>query len=618
MTDEKLKYLRDKASKLPRTPGVYIMLDKNGKVIYVGKSRSLKDRVSQYFHLSPDANLKTFRMVSQIDNFETVFCDTEIEALALENTKIKQYTPKYNILLKDSKSYPYIKVTMNEEYPRILQTRKRLPDGAKYFGPYSGMSVVYGVMGTLERALGIPMCKRQFPRDIGKERPCIYKQLGRCVAPCDNSISAEEYYKIMQCAVSILRGNTKEAISALTEQMYAHAENERFEDAARCRDGIEAMKRLGEGQKVVGAPDDEHDVIAVYSDDTCTCVSVFYVRSGLISDSESFTFGASEINADDGYEYMSSFLTDLYSRREYIPSQILLSFDFPEDERALVEGYLRGISNRAINIRIPQKGNNKKLCDMVLLNAKQQALQYRERHERDTKTLFKLADMLGLEALPERIEAYDISNLGNEHITAGMIVFEDGKLNKDSYRVFKIKNQDGADDYSAMREVLSRRIAHLQDAKGSFSRMPDLILLDGGMTHVGVVKALFSELGVDIPVFGMVKDEHHKTRTIVTDKEEISIAKEQSVFVFVYKLQEEVHRFTVSKMDSSKRKTLKTSSLEKIQGIGREKARRLLSHFKTISAIKDAQIDEISAVKGISSADAKSIYDYFNTNRGTK
>jgi excinuclease ABC subunit C len=269
VTDEKIKYLREKSAKLPRTPGVYMMKNKNGKIIYVGKSRSLKDRVSQYFHLSADANLKTFKMVAQVDDFDVLFCDTEIEALTLENTKIKQYTPKYNILLKDSKSYPYIKVTMNEQYPRMSQSRKRANDGAKYFGPYSGMSVVYGIMGTLERTLGIPTCKRQFPRDIGKERPCIYKQIGRCIAPCDNSVSAEDYYKTMQCAVNILRGNNKEAISMLTEQMYNHAENERFEDAARCRDGIEAMKRLRDGQKVVGAPDDEYDVIAVYSDDVC-------------------------------------------------------------------------------------------------------------------------------------------------------------------------------------------------------------------------------------------------------------------------------------------------------------------------------------------------------------
>lgn len=614
MTEERLNYLREKSSKLPKTPGVYLMKNKNDKIIYVGKSRSLKDRVSQYFHLSSDANVKTFRMVSQINDFETIFCDTEIEALALENTKIKQYSPKYNILLKDSKSYPYIKVTMNESYPRLIQTRKRLNDGAKYFGPYSGMSVVYGVIGTLERALGIPMCKRQFPRDIGKERPCIYKQLGRCVSPCDGSISAEEYYRVMQCAVDVLRGNTKEAILALTEQMYNHAENERFEDAARCRDGIEAMKRLNEGQKVVGAPDDEYDIIAVYSDDVCTTISVFYIRGGAIVDSEAFNFGASEIVADDSYEYMSSFLIDLYSKREYIPSEVLLSFDFPNEETELVQSYIRKLANRAVNLRIPQRGDSKKLCEMVAHNAMQQARQYKERSERDSRVLAKLAEILSLDAIPERIEAYDISNLGNEHITAGMIVCENGKLKKSDYRVFKIKNQDGADDYSAMREVLSRRISHLSDEVGSYSSAPDLILLDGGMTHVGVAKKLFSELDVSIPVFGMVKDEHHKTRTIVTDCDEISIAKEQSVFVFVYKLQEEVHRFTVQKMDSSKRKTLKTSSLEKIPGIGPGKAKRLLAHFKTISSLKEAQVDEIERVKGISKTDANKIYDYFKAN----
>ncbi|MBQ8739148.1 MAG: excinuclease ABC subunit UvrC [Clostridia bacterium] len=611
MANERLKYLREKSAGLPRTPGVYMMKNKNGKIIYVGKSRSLKDRVSQYFHLSADANLKTFKMVSQVDDFDVIFCDTEIEALTLENTKIKQYTPKYNILLKDSKSYPYIKVTMNEQYPRLSQSRKRANDGARYFGPYSGMSVVYSVMGTLERTLGIPTCKRQFPRDIGKEKPCIYKQIGRCVSPCDNSISAQDYYKVMQCAVNILRGNNKEAIAMLTEQMYNHAENERFEDAARCRDGIEAMKRLRDGQKVVGAPDDEYDIISVYSDDVCVSISVFYVRSGIISDSETFNFGANDLITDDEYEYMTSFICDLYSKREYIPSEILLGFDLLETERELVQGYLRKIANRAINLKIPKRGDSKKLCDMVAMNAKEKANQYKSEIERDTKILAKLAQLIGLDAIPERIEAYDISNIGNEHITAGMIVSENGKLKKSDYRVLKMKNQEGADDYSAMREALKRRLDHLKDERGSYSNLPDLILLDGGMSHVSVAKALFGEMGINIPVFGMVKDEHHKTRTLVTESDEISIAKEQSVFVFIYKLQEEVHRFTVSKMDSSKRKTLKTSSLEKIDGIGPSKAKRLLAHFKTINALKDASAEEISEVKGISKTDAKTIYEYF-------
>lgn len=614
MTESTLALLRTKASELPKTPGIYIMKDKNGKVIYVGKSRSLKDRVSQYFHLSSDANLKTYRMVSQIDDFEVILCDTEIEALTLENTKIKQYTPKYNILLKDSKSYPYIKVTMDQEYPRISMTRKRISDGAKYFGPYSGTSVVYGVIGILERTLGIPMCKRVFPRDIGKERPCIYKQLGRCVAPCDGSISQNDYYKLMQCAVNILKGNTKDAVKALTEQMYDHAENERFEEAARCRDGIESMKHLGEGQKVVGGPDDEFDVIAVYGDDLSTSISIFYIRSGIIMDSENFVFGASEIAIDNGYEYMTSFLSELYSKREYIPSEILLDFDFEESERSLTENYVRLLSKRAISIKIPQKGNNKKLCEMVRLNAIEQAKQYKSRAEHDTKVLAKLSEMLALESLPERIEAYDISNLGNEHITAGMIVSENGKLKKSDYRVFKIKYQDGADDYSAMREVIKRRLEHLSDANGSFSNTPDLILLDGGKTHVGAVKEVMRELNIYIPVFGMVKDEHHKTRTIVTENDEISIAKEQSVFVFVYKLQEEVHRFTVSKMDNSKRKTLKKSSLEKIDGIGPSKAKAVLTYFKTVSALKNAQVDEIEKVSGIGKKDAQKIFEFFRDN----
>lgn len=614
MTDERLEYLRKKASSLPKTPGIYIMKNKGGKVIYVGKSRSLKDRVSQYFHLSCDANIKTVKMVSQIEDFETIFCDTEIEALTLENVKIKQYAPKYNILLKDAKSYPYIKLTMNELYPRISMVRTRIADGAKYFGPYSGVSVVYGVIGVLERALKIPMCKRSFPRDIGKERPCIYKQIGKCVAPCDNSISQENYYAVMQCAENILRGNIKDATNALTEQMYDFAEKESFEDAARCRDGIEALRRLRDGQKVVGSPDDEFDIIAVYSDDVASCISVFYIRGGVIADSDNFLYGASELTSNSDYEYMSSFITELYKKREYIPGEILLAFDFGQSELELVREYIRREANRVVKIRIPQKGETKKLCDMVMHNALEQVKQYKAKAEQDNKVLLKLKDMLNLSDIPERIEAYDISNLGNEHITAGMIVCENGKLKKSDYRVFKIKNQDGADDYSAMTEVILRRMSHLADTTGSFAQMPDLIFLDGGQTHVSVVKRALQENGINVPVFGMVKDEHHKTRTIVTEDREISIAKEQSVFVFVYKLQEEVHRFSVSKMDTAKRKTLKRYSLENIDGIGKNKAKAIMSHFKTLAALKKANVEEISQVKGIGSKDAEKIYMYLKEN----
>ena len=539
------------------------------------------------------------------------FCKNEIEALSLENTLIKKYSPKYNIKLKDAKSYPYIKLTMNEEYPRLQMTRKRLNDGAKYYGPYSGASVVYSVINTLERTFGIPKCKLVFPRDIGKVRPCIYKQMGRCVAPCDGSISQHDYYTTMQCVSDVLRGNIKKAVDTLNNQMLDFAESEKYEEAARCRDGIESLKRLREKQKVVGAPNDEYDIIAVYSDELSTAISVFYVRSGIISDFDTYVYGANELSVDKDYEYMTPFITELYTRREYIPKEILLSFDYSQSELTLAEEYISKIANRNVTLRIPQKGNLKKLCEMVYDNAMEQAKQYKNNSEQDAKVLVKLSELLGLGVVPQRIEAYDISNLGNEHITAGMIVAENGKLKKGDYRSFKIKNQSGADDYSAMREVLARRIEHLTDTNGSFAQMPDLILLDGGATHVSVIKELFKDLNVDIPVFGMVKDEHHKTRTIVTENEEISIAKEQSVFVFAYKLQEEVHRYTVSKMDNAKRKTLKRSYLENIDGIGARKAKLLMSHFKTLGAIKEASLDELLAVKTISQREAQNIIDYF-------
>lgn len=610
MNEDRLEYLRSKASSLPYKPGVYMMKDKSGKIIYVGKSRALKDRVSQYFHLSSDANIKTIRMVSQVYDFETIICDTEMEALALENVKIKQYNPKYNILLKDAKSYPYIKLTLNEEYPRVSMTRKRALDGAKYFGPYSGTSTVYSVIGTLEDIFGIPKCKFSFPKDIGKVRPCIYKQMGRCVSPCDGSISQADYYSMMECAEEVLRGNIKKAVDTLNEQMLTHAENEKFEEAARCRDGINALKKLREKQKVVGAPNDEYDVIAVYTDDLSTSISVFYIRSGIITDNDSFIYGSYEISSTNSYEFMTPFITELYTRREYIPKEILLSFDYPSEELELATEYINSRAGRKITIRTPQKGDLKKMCEMVYNNAKEQATQYKNKVEEDSKVLVKLAEMLRLEVIPERIEAYDISNLGNEHITAGMVVSENGKLKKSDYRFFKIKNQDEADDYSSMRQVIRRRLEHLSDSDGSFSKMPDLILLDGGMTHVSCVKEVLNEMNISIPVFGMVKDEHHKTRTIVTESEEISIAKEQSVFIFAYKLQEEVHRFTVSKMDSAKRKTLKKSYLENIDGIGAKKAKALMLHFKTLTAIKEASFDELAKVKGISESNANNIIKF--------
>lgn len=606
---DRLESLLEKANTLPLSPGVYIMKDKWGKVIYVGKSRKLKNRVSQYFQSSVK-NLKTAKMVSLVDDFEYFLCDTEMEALTLENRLIKQHTPKYNIRLKDSKSYPYIKVT-DGQYPKIMYSRKRVSDRAKYFGPYSGVSTVFSVIKLLEKTLGIPSCKRSFPRDIGKERPCIYYQMGQCVGLCTGKVSPEEYAETVKCAMSILRGNTAQARRDLEEQMLEFARREQFEAAARCRDAIAALEKLSEKQKVVASPDADRDVFALYSDEQCSCISVFNIREGAVTDKSEFCFGADMIAEA---EEMPAFICDYYLKREYVPHEVLLSFDLSEEDRELMSAALCRMAARNVQLRTPERGELKALCDMVYDNAREKAKMYKIDAEKDDETLVRLASMLGLEVLPERIEAYDISNLASEHKTCGMVVMENGKLKKSDYRTFNIKSVEGTDDYASMREALQRRLSHLGDGAGSFASAPDLILLDGGKGHVSTVKAAMDEMGIDIPVFGMVKDDFHKTRALCDEEREISIARDKGVFSLVYRLQEEVHRFSVSKMEGAKRKTLTTSTLQKIDGIGEAKARAILKHFGGLAKVKTASADEIAAVKGISRADGKRIYEYFHKN----
>lgn len=604
---DRLQRLLEKANTLPLCPGVYIMRDKWGKVIYVGKSRKLKNRVSQYFQ-SSEKNLKTAKMVSLVEDFEYFLCDTEMEALTLENRLIKQHAPKYNIRLKDSKSYPYIKVT-DGPYPAIMYSRKRISDRAKYFGPYSGVSTVFSIINLLQKTLGIPSCKRSFPRDIGRERPCLYYQMGQCMGVCTGKISPEEYAESIKCAVNILRGNTALARRDLEAQMLEFAENEQFEAAARCRDAISALEKLSEKQKVVAAPDADRDVFALYCDEQCACISVFNIREGAVTDKSEFCFGADMIAEA---EEMPAFICDYYLKREYVPHQVLLSFDISDEDRELMTEALSGMAGRNVEIRTPERGEMKALCEMVYDNAREKAKMYKIDAEKDDETLVKLASMLGLEVLPQRIEAYDISNLASEHKTCGMVVMQNGRLKKSDYRSFTIKTVEGTDDYASMREAISRRLSHLGDGTGSFASVPDLILLDGGKGHVSTVKALMEEMGIDIPVFGMVKDDFHKTRALCDEENEISIARDRAVFSLVYRLQEEVHRFSVSKMDSAKRKTLTTSTLLKIDGIGEAKARALLKHFGGLAAVKTASAQEISAVKGISVSDGERVYKYFH------
>ena len=607
-----LSHLRSKAAALPRVPGVYIMRAASGKVIYVGKSRSLRDRVSQYFHGAHD--VKTARMAGSVHDFDFIVCDTEMEALALENRLIKQHTPKYNIRLKDAKSYPYIRLSMGDEYPRLSMTRSRVGDDSLYFGPYSGVSTVFSIIHTLESTLGLPSCKRVFPRDIGRERPCVYRQMGKCVGVCAGDVDKEEYAALVRCAIQILRGGTREAIASLEERMNEASENLRFEEAARCRDSIAALKRLGEKQKAVGSPDFECDVIALARDDAGDSASVFYVRGGYIADSEHFLFAPDAITSgEEGDSPLSAFVLGLYQSREYIPKEILLSFSLPEEELATLSACLSERAGHRITVRTPQRGDARQLCLMAERDAAQDGENQRKRDEGDMKVLVRLASLLELETVPERIEVYDISNLGAEHITAGMIVAENARFKKSDYRYFKIRSVEGApDDYASMREVILRRIAHLEDSSGSYSVRPDLILLDGGRGHVSVVREALREAGVDIPVFGLVKDQHHKTRTVVGEEEEIGIARDTLVFPFLYKLQEEVHRFTVSGMSAAKRKTLRTSSLEKVKGIGPAKAKALLHHFGTLANMREASVSEIESVRGMSRREAENVYEFLH------
>lgn len=592
--------LREKANRLPLRPGVYIMRKKNGTVIYVGKSRALKNRVSQYFGAGHGHNLKTVRMVENVANFDIILTDTEMEALALENRLIKLYQPKYNILLKDGKSYPYIKVDMHKPYPRLEFTRRRTDDGAKYFGPYSGGSSVYGVIKTLERGFGIACCKHEFPRDIGRVRPCIYSQIGQCMAPCSGKVTEAEYKEAVTEILPVLQGSYQAVKKSLTEKMMSAADGEQFELAASYRDRIRALESLRSRQKVLGEPDLACDIFAEYRDDVCSAVGMYTVRDGALTDSDCFVFSHDVILDDDA---ITGLFYELYRGRADIPPRILTGFSLSEEALAQAEQALGGFAGRRVTIHTPERGRFKALVGMVEDFAAQKAAEYKHKYERDSRTLLRLADLLSLEVYPERIEAYDISNYADEHITGGMVCAVDGSFKKSEYRIYNIRSTETQDDYAAMRETLDRRTEH--------GNLPDLILLDGGRGHVGVIKELFRQKNIDIPVFGMVKDDFHKTRALCDEESIISIAHEQAVFQFLYKLQEEVHRFTITKMRSKKEATVNHSSLEKIKGIGPAKAKALLTSLGGLGGVRSASSEQLSAVKGITEQDVKNITEYF-------
>ena len=608
----RIQRLRDKANSLPTLPGVYIMKDADGTVIYVGKSKKLKNRVTTYF-TGNNHTVKTARMVSLVEDFDYIVCNTEIEALTLENVLIKKHMPKYNIRLKDSKSYPYIKVTA-EEYPRLFVTRDRKGEKGRYFGPYQGASSAYAALEAVVKVFSLPTCKRSFPRDIGRERPCIYKDMGRCIAPCAGNISADDYRARVKSAERVLDGNTAEAKARLRLDMEYFAENLEFERAAAIRDQLLALDRLSEKQKVVADEKVNRDIFALYFGEGVGVLAMLSIRGGALVNKNEFILSAAD---PIGSEEAISLIADHYDGGASVPREIMLAFDTEDEDISLLSEYLSLSAGHKITVRTPERGDGKALCNMALQNAMESARQYRLEGEREDKNTKRLTALLGLPESPRRIEAYDISNIGNENIVASMVVWADGKLKKSDYRIFNIKTTDGADDYGSMREALTRRLSHIGDGSPSLGASPDLILVDGGDAHVGVAKSVLDTLSLEIPVFGMVKDDFHKTRALTDGENEISIAKEFDMYAFIYNLQEEAHRFAVKSSSKGKIKTLTHSSLEKIEGIGPAKARALLREMP-LGKIRMATIEELCAVKGIGKADAERIVNYFKEKRGKR
>ena len=597
---------KEKALKLPQKPGVYLMLGKSGEVIYVGKAKKLYNRVNSYFRSNANHNSKTRLMVSQIKDFDYIITDTEFEALVLENSLIKRHMPKYNILLKDDKGYPSIRLSVKDEYPRFTIVSKPLDDGAEYFGPYGGRVESRRAIETVSELLKLPTCHRRFPEDIGKGRPCLNSHIGRCDAVCSGKISKKEYNEKISRACMILSGKTDEVTKMLEEKMLEHAEKLEFELAGKLRDEIRAISALGTKQKVISSMMSDTDVFGFYAGENKTVFSVLHYIDGSLLETES-KMTDTPVYAELP-ELLEEFVIRYYSGRSRFPKEIYLQYELSSAET--ISQWLTEESGRRVNVICPKRGEKFKLVEMAQQNAKEKALAEINREEREIRVLEDLKKILNLSELPRRIESYDISNTSGAEMVAGMIVFKNASTARSEYRRFKIKTLTDQDDPKAMREVLSRRFIRYRDGDEKFSNKPDLILLDGGKTQVNAVKALFEEMRIDIPLFGMVKDDKHSTRALIdTEGREIGIYANPAVFRFVSLIQEEVHRFAIEYHRKLREKSMTESSLTEIEGVGKKRARELLAKFKSIDAIKKAGFEELSLV--LPNNVAERVMEYF-------
>ena len=579
--------LKEKALSLPLAPGVYIMRNKADDVIYVGKAKKLKNRVSQYFQDTASHTPKTRLMVSHIDHFDVIVAASEFEALVLECSLIKRYLPKYNILLKDDKGYPYLRLQMKDPYPSITMVSKIADDGAEYFGPFGSRGVTTALLEAIGQALKLPSCKKQFPKDIGKGRPCLNYHMNRCMGWCTETRSQAEYRIIMEQARKLLQGNYHAAAEEIRQQMLQAAENLEFELAASLRDRLNAVEALGQKQLVTAGSLADTDVIGYGETETKACFAVLHFSGGNLLDKDCTVFA----RPDDAKEAVSSLLNQYYLEHGLVPKFVMLPFELPD--RALFEQLVLQQYSKKIRLRVPQRGDNAHLVALANKNALEEAQRQTGKEERSAGSLLLLGKMLAMEP-PKRIEAYDISNISGTDIVAGMVVFENGKPLKSAYKRFKLENMAGQDDYASMHQVLTRRFAHYKKGDKGFEEKPDLILIDGGITHASTAVDALEKLELAFPVFGMVKDDRHRTRALVTPEgKEISIDTNQAVFSFIGTIQEEVHRFAIRYHRDLRSKRLRYSELDNIPGIGSVRKELLLKHFRSIAAIRQATLPEL-------------------------
>ena len=597
--------LRDKAKTLPQAPGVYLMMNRAGEVIYVGKAKKLRNRVSQYFVDSSGHSPKTRKMVSLIDRFDVIVARTEFEALVLECSLIKRHMPKYNILLKDGKGYPYIRVDLRDEYPTFTMDARAGQEGAQYFGPFGGRFLTQHLLDTLRTSFRLPGCTRQFPRDLGKERPCLNFHMGICEGWCRLCKTSEEYRQRIAQVIMVLQGKHSAVTDAIRKEMEEAAENLEFEKAADLRDRLRAVTALGEKQLVTAGTMADTDVIGYYQNEAKGCFTVLHYVGGNLLDKDYEIVAPSE----EG-EAISSLVKQYYLTRGMVPKQILLPQEMEDSE--LFEELLLQELGRKVHIRVPQRGDNVRLIDIAHRNAEEETERVTTKDEKRTGALHLLCQMLGMPGLT-RMESYDISNTAGTDIVASMVVFEHGKPVKNDYKRFKLENMEGQDDYGSMRQVLMRRFTHYLQKDAGFSVKPDLLLIDGGETHAAVACGVLEELGIDIPVYGMVKDDRHRTRALITaDGHEVGISASPAVFALIGTIQEETHRFAITYHKTLRSKRLKYSELDSIPGIGEKRKTDLLKHFRSIKAIREASREELKHVLPKTAADA--VYSHFHRN----